>query len=296
MQSGAKCIFLNMKRRVEILTIQNLHVKIFISAYRDKRVWQICIREEANVKKRAFLALILVLTLCASVGHAALVQVGGAQQQKGLALTTATPEPTQAPNVVKGLGQSSNQTKSTVMGSDQANAGVAPVEATAEPAVEATAEPVVEATAEPVVEATAEPVAEPVADFDLSEGTVYTVKGFAEFSVIIKLDEEGRIVFVAVPEHSETPAYGAAVLDNAAIFEALQGQFIGDAQVDAVGGATQTVNALNDALAQAAAAYGVEPAEPETQEQEPAEPEVPKEQEQEPAAQESEGSTPGKRL
>ena len=288
MQSGAKCIFLNMKRRVEILTIQNLHVKIFISAYRDKRVWQICIREEANVKKRAFLALILVLTPCASVGHAALVQVGGAQQQKGLALTTATPEPTQAPNVVKGLGQSSNQTKSTVMGSDQANAGAAPVEATAEPAVEA--------TAEPVVEATAEPVAEPVADFDLSEGTVYTVKGFAEFSVIIKLDEEGRIVFVAVPEHSETPAYGAAVLDNAAIFEALQGQFIGDAQVDAVGGATQTVNALNDALAQAAAAYGVEPAEPETQEQEPAEPEVPKEQEQEPAAQESEGSTPGKRL
>ena len=283
MQSGAKCIFLNMKRRVEILTIQNFHVKIFISAYRDKRVWQICIREEANVKKRAFLALILVLTLCASVGHAALVQVGGAQQQKGLALTTATPEPTQAPNVVKGLGQSSNQTKSTVMGSDQANAGAAPVEATAEPAVEATAEPVVEATAEPVVEATAEPVAEPVADFDLSEGTVYTVKGFAEFSVIIKLDEEGRIVFVAVPEHSETPAYGAAVLDNAAIFEALQGQFIGDAQVDAVGGATQTVNALNDALAQAAAAYGVEPAEPETQEQEP-------------AAQESEGSTPGKRL
>ena len=235
------------------------------------------------MKKRAFLALILVLTLCASVGHAALVQVGGAQQQKGLALTTATPEPTQAPNVVKGLGQSSNQTKSTVMGSDQANAGAAPVEATAEPAVEATAEPVVEATAEPVVEATAEPVAEPVADFDLSEGTVYTVKGFAEFSVIIKLDEEGRIVFVAVPEHSETPAYGAAVLDNAAIFEALQGQFIGDAQVDAVGGATQTVNALNDALAQAAAAYGVEPAEPETQEQEP-------------AAQESEGSTPGKRL
>lgn len=288
MQSGAKCIILNMKRRVEILTIQNLHVKIFISVYRDKRVWQICIREEANVKKRAFLALILVLTLCASMGHAALVQVGGAQQQKGLALTTATPEPTQAPNVVKGLGQSSNQTKSTVMGSDQANAGAAPVEATAEPAVEA--------TAEPVVEATAEPVAEPVADFDLSEGTVYTVKGFAEFSVIIKLDEEGRIVFVAVPEHSETPAYGAAVLDNAAIFEALQGQFIGDAQVDAVGGATQTVNALNDALAQAAAAYGVEPAEPETQEQEPAEPEVPKEQEQEPAAQESEGSTPGKRL
>lgn len=283
MQSGAKCIFLNMKRRVEILTIQNLHVKIFISAYRDKRVWQICIREEANVKKRAFLALILVLTLCASVGHAALVQVGGAQQQKGLALTTATPEPTQAPNVVKGLGQSSNQTKSTVMGSDQANAGAVPVEATAEPAVEATAEPVVEATAEPVVEATAEPVAEPVADFDLSEGTVYTVKGFAEFSVIIKLDEEGRIVFVAVPEHSETPAYGAAVLDDAAIFEALQGQFIGDAQVDAVGGATQTVNALNDALAQAAAAYGVEPAEPETQEQEP-------------AAQESEGSTLGKRM
>ena len=235
------------------------------------------------MKKRAFLALILVQTLCASVGHAALVQVGGAQQQKGLALTTATPEPTQAPNVVKGLGQSSNQTKSTVMGSDQANAGAAPVEATAEPAVEATAEPVVEATAEPVVEVTAEPVAEPVADFDLSEGTVYTVKGFAEFSVIIKLDEEGRIVFVAVPEHSETPAYGAEVLDNAAIFEALQGQFIGDAQVDAVGGATQTVNALNDALAQAAAACGVEPAEPETQEQEP-------------AAQESEGSTPGKRL
>ena len=146
------------------------------------------------MKKRAFLALILVLTLCASVGHAALVQVSGAQQQKGLTLTTATPEPTQAPNVVKGLGQSSNQTKSTVMGSDQANAGAAPVEATAEPAVEA--------TAEPVVEATAEPVAEPVADFDLSEGTVYTVKGFAEFSVIIKLDEEGRIVFVAVPEHS----------------------------------------------------------------------------------------------
>ena len=86
-----------MKRRTEILTIQNLHAKINTLAYTDKRVWQICIREEAIVKKRAFLALILVLTLCASVGHAALVQVGGEQQQKGLALTTATPQPTQAP-------------------------------------------------------------------------------------------------------------------------------------------------------------------------------------------------------
>lgn len=236
------------------------------------------------MKKRAFLALILVLTLCASVGHAALVQVGGEQQQKGFVLTTATPEPTQAPNVVKGLGQSGNQTKSTVMGSDQtntlngANAGAA--------TVETTAEPVVEATAEPAAEATAEPVADVASDFDLSEGTVYTVKGYAEFTVIIKLDEEGRIVFVAVPEHSETPAYGAAVLDNAAIFEALQGQFIGDAQVDAVGGATLTVNALNDALAQAAADCGVEPTGPEEQATE----------EQEPAAQENEESAPGKRL
>ena len=249
------------------------------------------------MKKRAFLALILVLTLCASVGHAALVQVGGEQQQKGLVLTTATPEPTQAPNVVKGLGQSGNQTKSTVMGSDQtntlngANAGAATVETTADPVVETTAEPVVEATAEPAVEATAEPVADVASDFDLSEGTVYTVKGYAEFTVIIKLDEEGRIVFVTVPEHSETPAYGAAVLDNAAIFEALQGQFIGDAQVDAVGGATLTVNALNDALAQAAADCGVEPTGPEAQETEEQATE-----EQEPAAQENEESAPGKRL
>ena len=125
--------------------------------------------------------------------------------------------------------------------------GVAVVsEATAEP----TAEPTVEATAEPVAEATAEPVVEEAVS--QAAAVEYDVTGIAPFKVAIAVDENGKIVSVSVPEHNETANFGADLIADQSIFDALVGQDIATAQIDVKSGVTLTSNAINDALKQAA--------------------------------------------
>ena len=92
---------------------------------------------------------------------------------------------------------------------------------------------------------------------DAAEETtgVYDVKGFADFKVEVAVDADGKIVSVSVPEHSETPGFGADVIADTAVFDALVGQDIATAQIDVKAGATLTCDAINDALAQAAEAF-----------------------------------------
>ena len=125
----------------------------------------------------------------------------------------------------------------------------------AEPTVEATAEPAAEPTvAEPAVEPTvAEPAAEPtVAENAAVEPTMYDVTGFAPFKVEIAVDGNGKIVSVSVPENNETPGFGADLIADQSIFDALAGQDIATAKIDVKSGVTLTSNAINDALGQAA--------------------------------------------
>ena len=113
--------------------------------------------------------------------------------------------------------------------------------------------------AEPTVEATAEPVVEPtVAENAAVELTMYDVTGFAPFKVGIAVDENGKIVSVSVPENSETPGFGADLIADQGVFDALVGQDIVTAQIDVKSGVTLTSNAINDALRQAAAQFGGE--------------------------------------
>ena len=113
--------------------------------------------------------------------------------------------------------------------------------------------------AEPTVEATAEPAAEPtVAENAAVEPTMYDVTGFAPFKVEIAVDGNGKIVSVSVPENSETPGFGADLIADQSIFDALAGQDIATAQIDVKSGVTLTSNAINDALRQAAAQFGGE--------------------------------------
>ena len=113
--------------------------------------------------------------------------------------------------------------------------------------------------AEPTVEATTEPAAEPtVAENAAVELTMYDVTGFAPFKVGIAVDENGKIVSVSVPENSETSGFGADLIADQSIFDALVGQDIATAQIDVKSGVTLTSNAINDALRQAAAQFGGE--------------------------------------
>ena len=113
--------------------------------------------------------------------------------------------------------------------------------------------------AEPTVEATAEPAAEPtVAENAVVEPTMYDVTGFAPFKVGIAVDENGKIVSVSVPENSETPGFGADLIADQSVFDALAGQDIATAKIDVKSGVTLTSNAINDALRQAAAQFGGE--------------------------------------
>ena len=89
---------------------------------------------------------------------------------------------------------------------------------------------------------------------------VYDVTGFAPFKVEIAVDADGKIVSVTVPEHGETPGFGADLIADTAVFDALVGQDIATAQIDVKSGVTLTSNAINDALKQAAAAFGGETA------------------------------------
>ena len=115
-----------------------------------------------------------------------------------------------------------------------------------------------EPTAEPTVEATAEPAAVPtVAENAAVELTMYDVTGFAPFKVGIAVDENGKIVSVSVPENNETPGFGADLIADQSVFDALVGQDIANAKIDVKSGVTLTSNAINDALGQAAIANGV---------------------------------------
>ena len=80
----------------------------------------------------------------------------------------------------------------------------------------------------------------------------YDVTGFAPFKVGIAVDENGKIVSVSVPENSETPGFGADLIADQSVFDALVGQDIATAKIDVKSGVTLTSNAINDALGQAA--------------------------------------------
>ena len=80
----------------------------------------------------------------------------------------------------------------------------------------------------------------------------YDVTGFQPFTVEIAVDADGKIVSVSVPANSETPGLGAALIEDASVFDALVGQDIATAQIDVKAGVTLTSNAINDALKQAA--------------------------------------------
>ena len=67
------------------------------------------------------------------------------------------------------------------------------------------------------------------------------------------VDSNGKIVSVVVPENNETAGFGADLIADQSVFDALVGQDIATAQIDVKAGATLTSNAINDALAQAAA-------------------------------------------
>ena len=84
----------------------------------------------------------------------------------------------------------------------------------------------------------------------------YDVTGFAAFKVDVIVDSNGKIVSVSVPENNETPGFGADLIADQSVFDALVGQDIATAQIDVKSGATLTSNAINDALKQAAADLG----------------------------------------
>ena len=125
----------------------------------------------------------------------------------------------------------------------------------AEPTVEATAEPAAEPTVteNAVVEPTvSEPAVESTVSEPAVEPTMYDVTGFAPFKVEIAVDGNGKIVSVSVPENNETPGFGADLIADQSIFDALAGQDIATAKIDVKSGVTLTSNAINDALGQAA--------------------------------------------
>ena len=80
----------------------------------------------------------------------------------------------------------------------------------------------------------------------------YDVTGFAPFKVEIAVDGNGKIVSVSVPENNETPGFGADLIADQSVFDALVGQDIATAKIDVKSGVTLTSNAINDALGQAA--------------------------------------------
>ena len=112
--------------------------------------------------------------------------------------------------------------------------------------------------AEPTTEPAAEAVAPAVetAESESATAVEYDVTGIAPFKVAIALDENGKIVSVSVPENNETAGFGADLIADQSIFDALVGQDIATAQIDVKSGVTLTSSAINDALKQAAATVG----------------------------------------
>ena len=80
----------------------------------------------------------------------------------------------------------------------------------------------------------------------------YEVTGFCPFTVNVEVDANGKIVSVSVPQNDEIPGFGADLIADKSVFDALVGQNIETAQIDVKAGVTLTSNAINDALKQAA--------------------------------------------
>ena len=149
-------------------------------------------------------------------------------------------------DVKSGVTLTSNAINAALKQAAIANGVTVTAEPTAEPTVEATAEP----AAEPTVAENA--VVEPTVAEPAVEPTMYDVTGFAPFKVEIAVDGNGKIVSVSVPENNETPGFGADLIADQSIFDALAGQDIATAKIDVKSGVTLTSNAINDALGQAA--------------------------------------------
>ncbi|MED9820606.1 MAG: FMN-binding protein, partial [Christensenellales bacterium] len=76
----------------------------------------------------------------------------------------------------------------------------------------------------------------------------YDVTGFGPMKVEVAVDDAGKIVSVKVLEHNETPGFGADLIADTAVFDALVGQDIAGAAIDVKAGVTLTSNAINSAL------------------------------------------------
>ncbi|MBQ2990987.1 MAG: FMN-binding protein, partial [Clostridia bacterium] len=77
---------------------------------------------------------------------------------------------------------------------------------------------------------------------------VYDVNGFGAMKVEVAVDDAGKIVSVKVLEHNETPGFGADLVADTAVFDALVGQDIAGAKIDVKAGVTMTSKAINAAL------------------------------------------------
>ena len=89
----------------------------------------------------------------------------------------------------------------------------------------------------------------------LPSGDPYTVKGMNKFTVYLEI-EDGKIKSITVPENNETPGLGAGLLTEDAL-TAYIGKDLASVDIDAKAGVTLTINALKDALEQAAIVNGI---------------------------------------
>ncbi|MBQ4264696.1 MAG: FMN-binding protein [Clostridia bacterium] len=76
----------------------------------------------------------------------------------------------------------------------------------------------------------------------------YDVNGFGPMKVEVAVDDAGKIVSVKVLEHGETPGFGADLIADTAVFDALVGQDIAGAAIDVKAGVTMTSKGINAAL------------------------------------------------
>ena len=76
----------------------------------------------------------------------------------------------------------------------------------------------------------------------------YDVNGFGPIKVEVAVDDAGKIVSVKVLEHNETPGFGADLIADTEVFDALVGQDIAGAKIDVKAGVTMTSKAINAAL------------------------------------------------
>ncbi|MBR4040101.1 MAG: FMN-binding protein, partial [Clostridia bacterium] len=76
----------------------------------------------------------------------------------------------------------------------------------------------------------------------------YDVNGFGAMKVEVAVDDAGKIVSVKVLEHNETPGFGADLIADTAVFDALVGQDIAGAAIDIKAGVTMTSKGINAAL------------------------------------------------